>query len=76
MNKTIEAVTEWATVAIAFILITGVVVVAYINHAGEKVPKTDGVTGVQTEIPTHVARCVKRSVHVCTEYEIYRVTMP
>lgn len=76
MNKTTEAVTEWATVAITFILITGVVVVAYINHAGEKVPKTDGVTGAQTEIPTHVARCVKRSVHVCTEYEIYRVTMP
>jgi len=76
MNKTTVAVTEWATVAIAFILITGVVAVAYINHAGEKVPKADGVTGVKTEIPTHVAKCVKRSMYVCSEYEIYRVTMP
>lgn len=76
MNKTTEAVTEWATVAITFILITGVVAVAYINHAGEKVPKADGVTGVKTEIPTHVAKCVKRSMNVCSEYEIYRVTMP
>lgn len=76
MNKTTEAVTEWATVAIAFILIMGLVAVAYINHSGGKVPKADAATGVRTEIPTHVAKCVKRSVHVCTEYEIYRVTTP
>lgn len=76
MNQTTEAVTEWATVAIAFILIMGVVAVAYINHSGEKVPKTDGITGVKTEIPTHVAKCVKRSGYLCTEYTIYRVTTP
>lgn len=76
MNKTTEAVTEWATVAITFILITGLVAVAYINHAGEKVPQTDGVTGVKTEIPAHVAKCVKRSMYMCTEYKIYRVTTP
>lgn len=32
--------------------------------------------GVETMIPTHIAKCTETIGHVCTTYTIYRITTP
>lgn len=64
-------------VLILFLLVTSVFSMYQVFHENDPKPiEPQKTVTTETLIPTHVAKCVKRSMYMCTKYEIYRVTTP